>query len=132
MPPQRNMAAASWWVVGRTGHAKHQTYEQENASVPQVTPRVWPVWAAGIHIRRGMHFCGVIYARCDCQSGRWSARPASGWGGSYFHSPGHGGCYRSNPITGGCSCPSGFTAYLGYSISVGGCYPCSLYQCAPN
>lgn len=54
------------------------------------------------------------------------------WGGSYFYSPGHGGCYRKNPISGSCSCPSGYTRFLAYSISISGCYPCTLYQCYRN
>lgn len=70
----------------------------------------------------------------SCDSGIWRA-PSSGgsWGGSYFYSPGHGGCYAANPLTGACACPASYTAYTAFAISVGGCYPCTLYQCSkPN
>jgi hypothetical protein len=112
----------------RTGHAKHQTYEQENASVPQVTPRVWPVWAAGIHIRRGMHFCGVIYARCDCQSGVWKIPAEFSFGGG-FMTASFSGCHIANPKTGGCSCPAGFNPAANFAIAVSGCQPCYAYVC---
>lgn len=69
----------------------------------------------------------------SCQSGVWSVPSDGGsWGGSYFYSPGHGGCYVGNPLTGGCSCPTGFSRYTAFSIAIGGCYPCTLYQCAKN
>lgn len=69
----------------------------------------------------------------SCQSGVWSTPSAGGsWGGSYFYSPGHGGCYVGNPLTGACSCPAGFSRYTAFSIAVGGCYPCTLYQCAKS
>lgn len=68
----------------------------------------------------------------SCQSGVWKGSEGGRWGGSFFVSPGHGGCYSANPFTGGCSCPAGHNAYWAFAIQVGGCFPCTLYQCAKN
>lgn len=70
-------------------------------------------------------------ATVSCQGGQWKGPSTGGsWGGSFFTSPGHGGCYSANPLTGSCSCPTQYSAYLAYAIQVGGCYPCTLYQCS--